>query len=60
MTVGVDEAATVAGDVVSMGLVIGTLAQWLPSVAAVLSIVWTVIRIVETKTVQGWLGRTVE
>lgn len=52
-----DESVATIGDVVSVTLVIGTLAQWLPSVAALLSIGWTTIRIFETKTVQGWLGR---
>lgn len=34
-------------DAVSLALVIGTLAEWLPPVAAALSIVWTCIRIHE-------------
>ena len=56
----VEEAVTAVervGDILSLGVVVATLAQWLPSVAAGLSIVWTVIRIFETKTVQGLLGR---
>jgi len=36
---------------------VGTLAQVLPSIAALFTIVWTVIRIYETKTVQSWLRR---
>lgn len=43
------------GDVISLGMVAATLVGWLPSVAAVLAIVWTSIRIYETKTVQGWI-----
>lgn len=35
------------GDIVSLGLVIGTLSQLLPQIAAILSIAWTVIRISE-------------
>jgi chromate transport protein ChrA len=46
-----------AGDIISIGVVLATLASWLPSMAALLTIVWTVIRIYETQTVQGWLGR---
>ena len=46
-----------AGDALSIAGVIATLAGWLPAVAALLSIVWTGIRIYETKTVQRWLGR---
>lgn len=45
-------------DALSIGTVAGTLAGVLPSVAAIFTIVWTVIRIYETKTVQRLLGRT--
>jgi hypothetical protein len=44
-------------DWTSIGIVLGSLIQILPSIAAALSIVWTVIRIYETKTVQRWLGK---
>lgn len=44
-------------DWTSIGIVLGSLVQVLPSIAAALSIVWTLIRIYETKTVQRWLGR---
>ena len=37
-------------DVASVAVVIGTLAEWLPPAAAAASIVWTLIRISETKT----------
>jgi hypothetical protein len=47
-------------DVLSVGTVLGTLAGMLPHIAAVVSIVWGCIRIYETKTVQGWLGREVK
>lgn len=42
-------------DAISIGTVLATLAGWLPSMAAAASLIWTVIRIYETKTVQGWL-----
>ena len=42
-------------DGASIATVMGTLMNWLPAVAALFSIVWTTIRIYETKTVQGWL-----
>jgi hypothetical protein len=51
------EAGKHVGDVVSIGLVVGTLANWLPAIAALLSIVWTGIRIFESRTVQGWIAR---
>lgn len=38
------------GDVVSLAAVIATLAAWLPPIAALVSIVWTLIRIYETET----------
>ena len=44
-------------DMASIATLLGTLAQMLPHVAAVLTIIWTGIRIYETKTVQGWLGK---
>lgn len=44
-------------DYTSIGVAFGSLIQILPSIAAALSIVWTVIRIYETKTVQAWLRK---
>lgn len=44
-------------DLASFGVVVGTLAGALPSIAALFTIAWTAIRIYETDTVQGWLGR---
>jgi DMSO reductase anchor subunit len=44
-------------DWTSIGIALGTLMQILPSIAAALSIVWSVIRIYETKTVQGWIKK---
>jgi hypothetical protein len=46
-------------DAVSIATVLGTLAQILPPLAALFTIVWTVIRIYETKTVQRLLGSNV-
>lgn len=45
------------GDALSIGTVLGTIAGYLPAVAALVTIIWTSIRIVETKTFQGWLKR---
>ena len=44
-------------DALSLATVLGTIMNWLPAVAAVFTIIWTAIRIYETKTVQGWLGK---
>jgi hypothetical protein len=43
-------------DGLSLITVLGTLLQWLPAAAAFASLVWSLIRIYETKTVQAWLG----
>lgn len=44
------------GDAASLGTVLATLAGLLPAIAAVFTIVWTAIRILETETVQRLLG----
>jgi hypothetical protein len=51
------ETAKHVVDVLSIMTVVGTLVEMLPSIAAIFTIVWTVIRIWETKTVQNLLGR---
>lgn len=53
-----DEGLKHAVDALSLVTVLGTLIDMLPSIAAAFTIVWTVIRIYETKTVQNWLGRS--
>jgi hypothetical protein len=44
-------------DWTSIGVAFGSLLQILPSIAAALSILWTVIRIYETKTVQNFIKK---
>ena len=44
-------------DASSLAVVAGTLIDWLPAVAALASLVWSLIRIYETKTVQNWIGK---
>ena len=44
-------------DGMSVMTVIGTLAQVLPSIAAIFTIIWTGFRIFETDTVRGWMGK---
>jgi hypothetical protein len=53
----VSEGTKHALDAVSVVTVIGTLADILPAVAALFTIVWTAIRIWETETVQRILGK---
>lgn len=44
-------------DAVSVFTVVGTLGEMLPPMAALFTLVWTAIRIYETKTVQKMLGK---
>jgi hypothetical protein len=44
-------------DGLSIVTVIGTLADVLPALAALFSIVWSLIRIYETETVQTWVAK---
>lgn len=44
-------------DWTSIGVVLGTLMNFLPAVAALASLIWSCIRIYETKTVQDWLKK---
>lgn len=44
-------------DLLSIATLLGTLVSVLPSIAAGLTIVWTLLRIYETETVKRWTGR---
>jgi len=55
--INMDEASKYMVDALSFVTVLGTLAEMLPSIAALFTIVWTGIRIYETKTVQKWIGK---
>ena len=52
-----DETFKYLVDALSFFTVIGTITSMLPAVAALFTIIWTVIRIYETDTVQGWIGK---
>lgn len=56
MTDATSETVKHAVDALSIVTVVGTLVNVLPSIAAIFTIVWTAIRIFETRTVQGWIG----
>lgn len=45
------------GDVAAVTVTVGTVASFLPALSAFFSIIWLVIRIYETKTVQQILAR---
>ena len=49
------ESIKTIGDVTSISIVAGTLTNILPPLAALLTIIWTGIRIYETKTVRRWI-----
>jgi hypothetical protein len=52
MAINVSETTKHAVDAASLFTVLGTLVDFLPAVAAAFTIVWTLIRIWETETVQ--------
>ena len=54
---GMEEHGKHIVDAISIGGVIATIAGYLPAIAAILSIVWSLIRIYETQTIQRWLGK---
>lgn len=54
MTLDTLEQQKHALDAVSIATVISALMGWLPAIAAGLTVVWTGIRIYETRTVQKW------
>ena len=53
----IDEHTKHLIDGVSVATVMGTLMSWLPAIAALFTIIWTAIRIYETKTIQGWIKK---
>lgn len=53
----VPEGAKHVADALSVTTLLGTLFNMLPNIAALLTILWTVLRIYESATVQRWLGK---
>lgn len=52
-----DEHTKALVDTASVATVVGTLAGILPAIAALFTIIWTSIRIYESRTVQDFLKR---
>ena len=52
-----DESTKHAVDAASVFTAVGSILAWLPAIAALFTIIWTGIRIYETKTIQNWLVR---
>jgi hypothetical protein len=50
------ETAKNAVDALSVMTVVGTLMDTLPAIAALFTIIWTAIRIIETQTVRSLFG----
>jgi hypothetical protein len=57
MSLQIDEHAKAMIDIASITTVLGTLWGALPALAALFSLIWSIIRIYETKTFQGWLAK---
>jgi hypothetical protein len=57
MSNNISETTKHVTDGLSVVTVLGTLAEILPSIAALFTIVWTGFRIYETNTVQKWLKK---
>jgi hypothetical protein len=51
------EPLKTAGDIAAITITVGTIVNLLPALAAALTIVWTAIRIWETKTVQKFIAK---
>jgi len=56
----IDESSKHVIDAASIFTAVGSVLHWLPEVAALFTIIWTGIRIYETKTVQAWVKRRKE
>jgi hypothetical protein len=57
MSLPAQEQLKVVGDALSVSAVVATLAGWLPAIAALFTIIWTGIRILETETVKKLLKK---
>jgi hypothetical protein len=51
------EHSKTTADYIAAGVTVGTILSWLPHIAALLTILWTAIRIYETSTVQRIFGK---
>lgn len=51
------ETIKLVGDGASVVTTVAALAGWLPVLAALASLIWTCLRIFESRTVQNWLHR---
>ena len=56
MSINMDQLKNI-GDIPSVTVVAGTLMSFLPPLAALLTVIWTCIRIYETKTIQRFIRK---
>lgn len=42
-----DSATKHVADITAMGIIVGVLAEWLPTIAALLTVIWTLTRLYE-------------
>jgi hypothetical protein len=52
-----NDQAKIIIDASSIAVIAGTLINWLPAAAALASLIWSIIRIYETETVQRWIKK---
>ena len=52
-----DNSTKTGYDVLMGGITVGAVVEILPTIAAVLGIIWWCFRIYELKTIQGWIKR---
>lgn len=50
------DVGTWAGHAISAGAIVGTLAGWVPVIAAVVALIWYLIQIFESATARRWLA----
>lgn len=50
------DATSLVGNGVSLAAIVGTIVGWLPPLAALAAIIWYVIQIHESKTIQKWIA----
>lgn len=55
--IGLSEPIKHVIDALSIGAAVATFFSWLPDIAALLSVIWLILRIWESETVKGWTGR---
>lgn len=58
MTIPMSEESKFIIDIANIGAVVALLNNAIPALAGIVTIVWTLLRIYETDTVQRWLGKS--